>query len=126
MNEGRNHSSWSEYQRLVLGLLETHTNEINNIQTSVSESQQTLVKLDSSISTVKDDLHSMMKIVRDGNGSSLVIRVNYLEQKLAELILEKAEDKRKLETLQHFRRGMWVSIGVAVLSAALAIIVALL
>lgn len=107
--------SWSQYQKLVLKLLEQHDSKLEELQTRISVSGEDRAVLARDITDLKENVLILQQLVRDGAKStpSLIARVSHLEIDVEDL--QKSEDLRLVKEKEYiaFKRGLIVSLIIA-------------
>lgn len=107
--------SWSQYQKLVLKLLEQHDSKLEELQTRISVSGEDRAVLARDITDLKENVLILQQLVRDGAKAtpSLIARVSHLEIDVEDL--QKSEDLRLVKEKEYiaFKRGLIVSLIIA-------------
>jgi len=105
-------------QTLIKGLEEAK-NSMQNMQKQIHSMEITLTELKSQNDNMSDDVHQMVKIIRDGNGKEpLIDRVTKLENKAEGFSKHIEEGKQaKVEDV----KGSWL-VKVAILTGSIGMI----
>jgi C4-type Zn-finger protein len=100
--------TWAEYQKLVLKLLEQHTNSIESLHRQYYDIQMQGSKMESKLQEVATAVTELTKIVKDGDDGSMIARLKAVEEEIAETKKEKDERRKH-------GKAVWTSVGISIL-----------
>lgn len=104
--------SWTQYQKLVLRLLEQHDEKLEELRVKLSDSKQDRVYLKESLSSMKEDIVILFQLVRDGTPhvSSTLSRVDHLEADVKDFKDKEVVREKEKSDLQSYKRALFIAI----------------
>lgn len=104
--------SWTQYQKLVLKLLEQHDEKLDTLRIQLSESKGDSGSIRESISSMKQDIDILLNLVRDGSPgvASILTRIDHLEGGLSNLKSNDEQKKKDVKEIQNYRRALFISV----------------
>lgn len=107
-------SNWEHSQSLVLNMLEAHTSKIDDLTKKVFDTQKDIEVIRTLVAGNSDDTKTLLKLVRDGNGTSLISKVQDIERDIDQLQLvnqkHEEESKTKMLSQKQFLIAMAIMI----------------
>lgn len=93
MYDQANIGRWSEYSRLILHELKKHSEVIESFNNKINVLDSSVNEIKSSVTSLHGDISSLVKVVRDGNGTlPLVTRVSLLENEIQNIMTSVEEN----------------------------------
>lgn len=110
--------SWTQYQKLVLRLLEEHDKKLEALQEQINSSSQEKTVIAENIKVLKDEVNLLLDLVRDGSVSAPAIlsRIDSIENQVQALKQIEVDRKAELTSLKTWKRSMIIAVTGVVLS----------
>jgi len=104
--------SWSQYQKLVLNLLEQHDERLEQLRERLAEGSGANKALTNTVNALKKDIDTLKAIVRDGSAGSppILTRLNRLEGVIHNMEEDAREKADRLLKLQAYRWTLFVTL----------------
>jgi hypothetical protein len=104
--------SWTQYQKLVLKLLEQHDEKLETLRKQLADSASDKAVISENITSMKEDIDCLLGLIRDGSMGSIPIitRVASIEADLYTLKQENLAKAKETIGLIAYKRALFVSI----------------
>jgi hypothetical protein len=108
--------TWTQYQKLVLKLLEQHDEKLESLRRQLADSEHDKTILEENFNSLKQDVDFLLTIVRDGSSGSisLLSRLESIDYEIR--ALKKCEEDRNStqksdkDNLVAWKRALFIAI----------------
>ena len=109
---GEENGSWTQYQKLVLKLLEQHDEKLEALRKQLATSVNDRVVITENINSMKEDITFLLGLIRDGSigVTPILTKIDHIETELKTLKEQEANRAKEINDIKSYKRALFLSI----------------